>query len=85
MPQKKKNKFDFASEEERTKYIKEIIGFFQDERGDRIGYIAAEKVLDFFAQSMGEEIYKKALNDVKKLLKSRFEDIEVELDMLADK
>jgi len=71
MAQTKKNKLDFATEEQRTKFIKDIIGFFQDERGEEIGYIAAEKVLDFFTHSMGEEIYQKALNDAKKLLKSR--------------
>ena len=80
---KKKNKFDFESEERKTKYINEIIGFFQDERNEQIGFIVAEKVLDFFLQTMGEEIYKKAIKDCKKLLKERLEDLEVELDILS--
>lgn len=79
---KKKNKFDFDSEH-KTKYINEIIGFFQDERNEAIGYIAGEKVLDFFLQTLGEEIYRKAIKDCRKLLKERFEDLEVELDILA--
>ncbi len=87
MPQhkKKKNKFEFSSEEERQQRIKDIIGFFQDERGEEIGFLAAEQVLDFFLQTMGEGIYRKALKDIKKLLKSRFDDLDVELDMLLDK
>ncbi|MBI2038301.1 MAG: DUF2164 family protein [Candidatus Nealsonbacteria bacterium] len=80
---KKKNKFDFESDVQKIKYIKEIIGFFQSERNEEIGVIAAEKVLDFFLQSMGEEIYKKAIKDCKKLLKERLEDLEVDLDILS--
>lgn len=80
---KKKNKFDFESDEQKAKYINEIIGFFQSERNEEIGYIAAENVLDFFLQTMGNEIYKKAVKDCKKVLKDRFEDLEVELDILS--
>jgi len=80
---KKKNKLDFESEELKAKYIKEIIGFFQNERNEEIGFIAAEKVLDFFLQTMGEEIYKKAIKDCKKLLKEKIDDLEVELDILT--
>ena len=50
-----------------------------------MGILAAEKVLDFFLQTMGEEIYKKAVKDTKKLLKERIEDLEVELDILSAK
>jgi uncharacterized protein (DUF2164 family) len=85
MTKSKKNKFDFVSEEERSKYIKEIIGFFQDERNEEIGFIAAEKVLDFFVGTMGDEIYKKAIGDASKLLKERIDDLEVELDILSIK
>jgi uncharacterized protein (DUF2164 family) len=45
--------------------------------------IAAENILAFFLETMGEEIYKKAINDSKKLLKERFEDLEVDLDVLS--
>ncbi|MEK6809483.1 MAG: DUF2164 family protein [Nanoarchaeota archaeon] len=83
--QKRKQKFDFVSDEERRKCIKEIIGFFQDERNEEIGIIAAERVLDFFLQTMGEEIYRRAIEDVMVLLKERFEDLDVELATLVDK
>ena len=80
---KKKNKFDFGPEELKKKYLNEIIDFFQNERNEEIGFIAADKILDFFIQTMGEEIYKKAIKDCKKLLKERFEDLEIELDILT--
>lgn len=47
--------------------------------------MAAEQVLDFFLQTMGEEIYKKAIKDTKKLLKEKMGDLEVELDILSTK
>ncbi|MBI2409848.1 DUF2164 family protein [Candidatus Kaiserbacteria bacterium] len=79
----KKNKFDFASKEAKTAYLNEIISFFQNERDEIIGFVAAEQILDFFLRSMGEHIYKKALNDAKKLIKTKIEDLEVDLDLLS--
>lgn len=85
MSKKKRNKFDFESEEKRRKYLDEVIRFFQTERDEEIGVVAAQQVLDFFLESMGEEIYKKALSDAQGLLRERFEDLEVELDLLLGK
>lgn len=78
----KTNKFDFESDENKMRYLNEIIGFFQSERNEQIGVIAAESILDFFVQTIGEEIYKKAIKDCQKLLKERFEDLDTELEIL---
>ena len=80
---KKQNKLDFVSEKTRTKYVNEIIAYFQDERNEAIGVIAAENILDFFLATFGDEIYKKAINDCKKLLREKLEDLEVELEILT--
>lgn len=80
---KKKNKFEFESEEKRTKCLEDIIGFFHDERDEEIGFVVAEKILDFFLQTIGEDIYKKAIKDSKKLIKGRLENLDIELDMLS--
>ncbi len=79
----KKNRFDFGSEEEKQKYLNEIIGFFQTERDEEIGILAAERVLDFFIETIGGEIYNKAITDSKKLLKEQVQELEVELDLLS--
>ena len=79
----KKQKFNFASDEQKMIYLKEIISFFKKERDEEIGLVAAETVLDFFTQTMGDEIYKKAINDCKKLLNERFDDLDIELDILS--
>jgi len=81
--QKKKNKFEFDSEETKLKFLNEIIGFFHDDRSEEIGLIAAEKFLDFFLQTFGDEIYNKAIKDCKKLLKEKLTDLEVELELLS--
>lgn len=82
MKQKKKNKIDFDSDKKAI-YIKEIIGFFHTERGEEIGIIAAEHVLDFFLQTVGEEIYQRAITDAKMVLKEKLESLEIELDILS--
>jgi len=81
----RRQKFKFVPEEKRNDCIKTIISFFQDERDEEIGVVAAGQVLDFFLQTIGEEIYKKGIRDAKKLLKERLEDLDVELDLLAEK
>lgn len=85
MTQKRNQKFDFVSEEKRTEALKNIIAFFQDERGEEIGLIAAGEILDFFLQTIGDDVYKKAVSDVKKLLKDRMDDLDIELDLLTEK
>ena len=82
---KRKQKFDFVSEEKEMAYLKEIIAFFQDERNEEIGFVAAKQVLNFFLQTIGEEIYKKAIKDAKKLLNDRIDDLNLELDLLSEK
>jgi uncharacterized protein (DUF2164 family) len=85
MKSRRKNKFDFESEEKRKKYLNEIIAFFLDERDEEIGVVAAEKVLEFFWQSLAEDIYKKAIIDMKSLLKEKVADLEIEFDLLSAK
>jgi uncharacterized protein (DUF2164 family) len=80
---KRSGKFDFESDEARVKFIKEIITFFKRERDEEIGMIAAENILGFFLQTIGEDVYRKGVNDAKKLLRERFEDLEVDLDVLS--
>jgi uncharacterized protein (DUF2164 family) len=85
MKQNRKNKFDFESETEKLNYLNEMIAFFHDERDEEIGIVAAEEILDFFLQTMGEKIYKKAVKDSQKVIKEKFDDLEVELDILSAK
>lgn len=80
----RQRKFDFIPKEVRASYINEIIGFFQNERDEIIGYVAAEQFLDFFLENVGEDIYKRGLRDAKKIVHAKLEDLETELDILSD-
>lgn len=81
---KTKRKWDRISETKRKSCVLEIVKFFEDERDEKIGMIAAEMILDLVLQSTSNEIYNKGIQDVKKELEKRFEDIKLDLELLLD-
>ena len=78
----KKNKLELKSEQKK-KYLDEIINFYTTERDEDIGIIGAETILDFFLETIGDEIYRKGVNDSKEIINERLKDIEIELDILT--
>lgn len=77
-----KRKWDLISKGKREMMLREIITFFKEDRDEEIGLIAAEGVLDFFLENTAIDIYNKGVDDAKNLLKIRFNDLEVDLDLL---
>lgn len=73
------------SKEEKRKVISEIQYFFEEERDEEIGTIAAEEMFDFFMDIIGNKMYNKALNDSKIWFTKRMEDIELDYDLLYRK
>ncbi len=80
-----RRKWDLLPKAKRKSLIEETITFFNQERDEKIGIIAAEEILDFFLQNIAEDIYNKRVEDSKELLKKRFEDLDVDLDLLLNK
>ena len=80
-----KRKWDLLPKAKRKSCIDELITFFKQERDETIGVIAAEDILDFFLQNIGEDIYNKAVEDSKELIKKTFDNLEVDLDLLLNK
>lgn len=80
-----KRSWDVISEEKRTTFSKEFIQFFKEQRDEEIGIIAAENLLDFFLQHLGMQIYNAGVEDAKAFFKKRFEDIEMDMDLLLKK
>ncbi len=68
--------------EEKVALIKEIQNFFCQEKGEKIGIIAAENLLDFFIENLGTKIYNKALDDAKVWFSKRMDIIEIDYDLL---
>lgn len=73
------------SAESRARALKAIIAFFQDERGEEIGVIAAEEALDFFLQDIAPEIYNRAVDDAREACRQNAEDGELALELLKKK
>ncbi|MBP9686414.1 MAG: DUF2164 family protein [Candidatus Doudnabacteria bacterium] len=70
------------SEADKAKAIKEIIGFFQSERGEEIGLIAAEEVLAMFMQRIAPAVYNAGIHAAKERIGGLLESADVELEAL---
>jgi uncharacterized protein (DUF2164 family) len=82
---KVKRSWDILSEEQRKLAINEIIDYFVNERGEQIGIIAAEGLLDMFLQTLGPDLYNKGVEDSKKFIKDYLEEIDIEIDIALKK
>ncbi len=79
-----KRPWERLSEEEKKMAIENLISFFETERDERIGIIAAERLVNFFLQTMGSSVYNKAILDAKNALRNRIEELNFDLDDLID-
>ena len=64
------------TKEEKQLLMTRIQTFFQQERDENIGLIAAEEVLDFFIEQLGPVIYNKSLEETKRWFAAKMEDLE---------
>jgi uncharacterized protein (DUF2164 family) len=69
--------------DQRKMAIEAIMSFFQNERDEEIGIIAAEEVLDFFLNDIGTAIYNKGVDDAKATLRKLVDGLEVDLGALT--
>lgn len=80
-----KRSHNLLSEEKKRKTITAIIDFFACERGETIGVIAAEAILDFLLDEMGKDLYNKGVEDSLHFFKERFENLGPDMDALVKK
>jgi len=80
-----KRKWDILIDERKAQVIDETITFFKTKRNEQIGMVAAGEVLDFFLQALVEDVYGKAINDAKIVVKKNCENLDVDLDLLFSK
>jgi uncharacterized protein (DUF2164 family) len=80
-----KRTWDILPKGRKEKLIEEIILFFQKEREEEIGIMAAEDVLDFFLEALTKDIYNKGVEDSKIIMKQNIENLEIDLDVLLSK
>ena len=72
------------SNEEPNILKEELIIFFYKERGENIGIIASEEILNHFLKSAGVKLYNKGVYDAKKALENRYNELLFDLDNLID-
>jgi uncharacterized protein (DUF2164 family) len=65
--------------EVRDEAIKSIERWFQEERGERIGNIAAGALLGFLLAEIGPSVYNKAVADVQERLGARVAELDLEV------
>lgn len=64
--------------EEKKQIIDDIVYYFETERDEKLGIIASESIFDFFMDTLGKQIYNKALDDAKQWYGRRMEDVEAD-------
>ncbi|MEM6831015.1 MAG: DUF2164 domain-containing protein [Bacteroidota bacterium] len=77
-------KHDRLPDDKKQQAIDEIIYFFEHERDETIGRVAAAELLNFFLESIGKHIYNKGIADAKSALESRVDELRYDLDDLLE-
>lgn len=61
--------------EKRNEFIKSIIAYFDKERDEEIGELAAGMLLDFFAEEIAPEYYNQGVLDAHAFMTDKAEDL----------
>lgn len=70
------------SDEQKKHLISEIKAFYLDARGEEIGIIEEQQLLDLFCEHLAPIIYNKALDDAMYWIKEQAGNIEIDYCML---
>jgi len=65
--------------ERKERLIANVQAWYENERGEAIGSIAAEQLLDFFLAELGPDLYNLAIQDARKVIGERHLALEDEL------
>ncbi|KKO54725.1 DUF2164 domain-containing protein [Paenibacillus sp. DMB20] len=71
--------------EQRDVLIEEIREYFENERGESIGHLAADSMLEFFMARISPYIYNQALDDCRQLVTQRMVSLEEDIYALEQK
>ena len=67
------------SKEGKKEAIASIERFFQDEREERIGNIAAGALLNFFLEEIGPSVYNRGVADAQERMQMRLTELDIEI------
>ncbi|MES2014357.1 MAG: DUF2164 family protein [Patescibacteria group bacterium] len=74
-----RSRLSLLTEEEKQKGIGAIISFFESERNEKIGIIAAGEILELLEDTVGLHIYNKGIEDARSVLKQQLEESDYRL------
>lgn len=70
------------SDDKRHNAIQDLIAYFELERGETIGVIAAEDIINKVIQSIGNQIYNAGINDASLRVEEQLSFLESDLNAL---
>lgn len=73
------------TDEEKKWIADEIKAFYLDERGEDIGIIEQQQLIDLFVEKLGPVIYDKGLDDARKWYQRQMENLESDYYLLYKK
>ena len=65
--------------EQKEQIISKVKAYFEEERSETIGDLAAEQMIDFMIKELGPYIYNAAIDDARQMLIRKIASIEEEL------
>lgn len=82
MKRRNLNEIIKLSDEQKKQLAEEIRAFYLDVRGENIGIIEEQQIIDLFIEHMAPIIYNKALDDSWRWLKTQMENLEADYYLL---
>lgn len=80
-----KRNWDIITAEKRKSIITDIINYFECERDEKMGVVAAEDLLDFMLQNFGPDLYNKGVEDSLHFIQERFHNLEIDMGAILKK
>lgn len=80
-----KRKWDSDNEELQRTVINEVITRIEEIGDSPVGIIAAQDIIDIVTERLAPEIYNKGVQDAKKLVVSKFDDMQIDIDALEQR
>ena len=79
-------KWDIEDTELNKKCIDEVISRVEElENSDEVGIIAAQDIIDIVTENLAPVFYNQGVEDARKTVQDKIQDIEVDLDVLKQK
>ncbi|TDF95155.1 DUF2164 domain-containing protein [Paenibacillus piri] len=65
--------------EQKTEMIRDVQAYFEEERSESIGDLGAEQFIDYMIKVLGPHIYNQAIEDSRKLISEKMNQLDDEL------